>query len=139
MKKPFVLLISSLLFISLSGCANSSEGSTNVTGNNSDILKVKGVYIWGPEVREFSPCDGSPTLWAEGDDSVMSEIISTTLEKNRKAGVPWQPVYVEMDIRMLKEQPEGFAESYPAAAEIIRVNRIRENIPSSCHITEENE
>ncbi len=139
MKKPFVFLISSLLFLSLSGCTNNSEGSATETDNNSDILRVKGVYIWGPEVREFSPCDGSSTIWAEGDDSVMSGIISTILKKKRKTGAPWQPIYVEMDIRMLKEQQEGFAESYPAAADIIRVSRIHENIPSSCHIAEENE
>ncbi|WP_100158677.1 hypothetical protein [Proteus columbae] len=135
MKKQFVFL-SSLLFISLSGCMNNNEPPSLSIKNDNKI--VKGIYIWGAETREFSSCDSSPTIWVEGDDKVMSSIVSTAIAKSEKAGVPLQPVYVEMDIQMLKGERDGFAENYPAAADIIKVYSVSENIPSNCHISTEN-
>lgn len=57
MKKFFPglrLLISVCGILVLPGCVNNAQ--------NPHV--IKGTYIWGPEVREFSACDGSPVIWA---------------------------------------------------------------------------
>ncbi|EMG9443924.1 hypothetical protein V5268_005243 [Escherichia coli] len=117
-----LMVINSLFFI-LSGCVS----------HNHRIHTVKGLYIWGPEVREFSACNGSPAIWAEGDDKVMTPIISAATEESKKTGLPWRPVYVEMDIQSLSGMLDGFAENYPAAADIIKVYRVSPDIPEDCH------
>ncbi|WP_139821363.1 hypothetical protein [Escherichia coli] len=73
---------------------------------------IKGTYIWGPEVREFSACDGSPVIWAEGDNEVMKPVVNAVIKNTSKVNSSWQPVYVEMEIKMLNDTQDGFAENY---------------------------
>ncbi|HAK5377358.1 TPA: hypothetical protein H1V70_004808 [Salmonella enterica] len=117
------LLISVCGILLLPGCMNNTQ-SPHV---------IKGTYIWGPEVREFSACDGSPVIWAEGDNEVMKPVVNAVIENTSKANSPWQPVYVEMEIKMLNDTQDGFAENYPAAAEIIKVLNVSSDIPAGCN------
>ncbi|HAY0237662.1 TPA: hypothetical protein U0F11_004003 [Escherichia coli] len=125
MKKIFStlrLLIPASSILVMSGCANNAQ-SPHI---------IKGTYIWGPEVREFAACGGAPAIWAEGNSEVMKPIVNAVVEKSSKANSPWQPVYVEMEIKMLNDPPNGFAEDYSATAEIVKVFNVSIDIPDGC-------
>ncbi|MED9548073.1 hypothetical protein RCN52_01825 [Escherichia marmotae] len=125
MKKACTILRSLMsvsIIVVMPGCVN------NIQSHHI----IKGTYIWGPEVREFTACDGSHSIWAEGNRDVMELIINAVIKKSRKENSPWQPVYVEMEIKKLNDIPSGFAEAYSERAEITNVFYVSENIPMNC-------
>ncbi|MBC6573192.1 hypothetical protein [Escherichia coli] len=63
----------------------------------------------------------------------MTPIITAATEKSKTTGLPWQPVYVEMYIQNLSGIPDGFAENYPTATDIIKVYHVSPDIPEDCH------
>ncbi|UPW19594.1 hypothetical protein M0C34_04765 [Agarivorans sp. TSD2052] len=87
-----------------------------------------GHFVWGHEVREFSPCNGE-TVWWQGDSGLVDELVDY-YQANTSS--PYQAIYVSWRGQLLPAAKDGFAADYPAVLQVTEVLKWQLAIPPSC-------
>lgn len=135
-----LLALTILLFLSILGCqepqgANSNESpasdqlkplQNNDTGKNLEKMKTfRGLFIYGHEVRSFTPCDSKQELW--GIDKTDGKIIAA---HQRLTHEPYQAIFVDVRGMEIEKLTDGFGADYDGAIiikELVHASSVQES------------
>ena len=88
----------------------------------------KGIYVWGPEVHSFTPCEKNHNYWVSFDWAGFE--MQEHYKSSKKE--PYRPMYIEFRGQTLNEKVDGFALDYSGLIRISEVFQYTFNIPESC-------
>jgi hypothetical protein len=103
------------------GLAGLACGSTATT--------YRGHYVFGHEVRAFTPCADAEDLWVVGDSQVVGplELLHDSLTTE-----PYEAVFVEVHGHRLPGKGDGFAESYDGLIQFDSILSVSKQQPGDC-------
>ena len=108
-----------LLSLVLAGCT-SKESSPE---KNNDIVVIKGLYSFGPEVKSFTDCL-EREFWV-ADSAKTLELAYNNLGFEK----PYTPVYVELEGRILKSDTATITGNYDSTLVVTKLLKISKQIP----------
>ncbi|WP_394133245.1 hypothetical protein [Shewanella maritima] len=109
-----------VLCLALVGCASSAD------------KPFEGFFIYGHEVSDFKPCNGSDNYWLNGESSSMELIENASMQLSKKTGKPYQAIYVQFSGYIDERPPTGFEQGTDGLLYMTELLTYSENAPETC-------
>lgn len=139
MRSTFTLLGLALPLL-LAGCQKSetpvpaASTPASAAAASGSAATVRGIYVWGPEVETFSPCNTDKTYWLNGDATLLQPLQELAMEKADTNNEAYQPIYLEAEIADAGTATEGDAMDYDGLRELRRVIASSKQVPEDCKL-----
>ena len=111
-----LLIVASLAF---AACSSNVDDT-----NNSDIVVIKGLYSYGPEVRSFTDCVESREYWVT-DSAQTLELAYNELNFEK----PYLPVYIEVEGHIIKSDSLTVNANFDSTLVVTKLIKITKEIP----------
>src|SRR6478735_8397825 len=85
-----------------------------------------GMFVWGAEVRSFSPCDQKVRYWVSGPDSVTAPLLEFYRKNTTQ---PYGRIYISLRGQLLDEARDGFAADYDGLLKVSQVLSMSKDAP----------
>ncbi len=95
----------------------------------SKTTVLKGHYIYGHEVRSFSPCGGDKKIWISGKTEKLKNL-HDELTVDQK---PYTPIFVEIEIIDKGKSDDGFAADYESVYEVVEILKTAKTTEGDCN------
>lgn len=96
-----------------------------------DDQQYSGIYVWGHEVHEFTPCNQDQTFWVSASAWVVGDLLEHYKADHAE---PYQPLYLRFRGGILDEEVDGFASEYDGLIRISEVLEWSATIPTDCSL-----
>ena len=95
-------------------------------------VAYRGLFVWGPEVETFTPCNSDRTYWLDGPDELLGRLEDLAIDKADKAGEAYQPIYVELHASDEGKATDGQAVDYDGIFMLRSIDRTQSSLPADC-------
>ncbi|MFD2584086.1 hypothetical protein ACFSR6_16405 [Pedobacter vanadiisoli] len=116
-KQAIVFVV--LLGVAVTACNRKDKAE----GEKSNLIKVKGLYSFGPEMKSFTLCEDNREYWVT--DSVKNLELSYN---NLGFEKPYEPVYVELEGYFTKSNAV-VSSDFDSTLVVMKVLKISKEIP----------
>jgi copper homeostasis protein (lipoprotein) len=90
----------------------------------SDVIVVKGLYSYGPEIKIFTDCDEGREYWV-ADSAKTLELAYSNLNFEK----PYLPVYIEVEGHVIKSDSLTVRANFDSTLVVTKVMMITKEIP----------
>lgn len=101
---------------------------TSTYKKESKSIVLEGAFIYGHEVRSFTPCGSDKQFWVL-DKTEQLKNRYEELTANQDA---YTPIFVEIEVVDQGKAEDGFAADYDGVYEVIKVLKIKESENNDC-------
>jgi hypothetical protein len=116
-KKSIVLFF--LFSVVISACNPDSEEV-----EKSDIILMKGLYSFGPEIKSFTDCEEGREYWV-ADSAKTLELAYSNFNFEK----PYEPVYIEVECHFIKSDSLLVSADFDSTMVVTKLLKITKEIP----------